>query len=133
MANYQTKPRQQVLGFLAKNPENLFTADELASALESEYGSEAPGKSTVYRLVGKLEREEQIRSIKPEGSRRTCYQLNQCHHHLHLQCSDCGQLIHMRENASSILTQLVLERTGFSVDEHHTVLYGRCEKCKGSV
>ena len=133
MANYQTKARQQVLGFLTQNPANIYTAEELAAALETEYGNEAPGKSTVYRLVGKLEQEQQIRSIKTEGSRRTAYRLNQCHHHLHLQCSDCGQLIHMRENASSMLTRLILDGTGFSVDEHHTVLYGRCEKCKGSV
>lgn len=133
MAKYQTKPRRMLLNFLAENPEQSYTAEELAAALSREYGPEAPGKSTVYRLVSKLAQEEQIRRSEPEGVHLSYYQINRCHDHLHLKCTDCGRLIHMQESASEQLLREILQSSGFAVNEHQTVIYGRCNGCKGSV
>ena len=133
MAGYQTKHRRQVLSFLAQNPEQSYSAEELAAALAIEYGGEVPGKSTVYRLVGKLAQEEQIRRFEPEGVHLSYYQINSCHDHLHLKCTDCGKLIHMKESASEQLLRKILQSNGFSVNEHQTVLSGRCNHCKGSI
>lgn len=133
MAEYQTKPRRLLLDFLAKNSDQSYTAEELAAALRAEYSDAAPGKSTVYRLVSKLSQEEQIRRTEPEGVHRSYYQINQCHDHLHLKCTDCGRLIHMQESASEQLLREILQTSGFSVNEHQTVLYGRCDSCKRSV
>ena len=133
MAGYQTKPRRQLLSFLAEQPECSYTAEELADALAARHGTEAPGKSTVYRLVAKLVREEQLKRFEPEGSRRSYYQIIGCtgHDHLHLKCTDCGRLIHMEESASAHLLRDILQENGFSVDEHKTVIFGRCNECLG--
>ncbi|MBQ6823106.1 MAG: transcriptional repressor [Clostridia bacterium] len=133
MAGYQTKPRMRMLEFLMAHPEESYTAEELTAAMETEYGSEAPGKSTVYRLVGKLAQEEQVRRFEKEGVHLSYYQINRCRDHLHLKCTDCGKLIHMKHSASAMLMQEILQSNGFSVNEHQTVLYGRCNNCKGSV
>lgn len=133
MAGYQTKPRRQLLSFLAEQPECSYTAEELADALAARHGAEAPGKSTVYRLVAKLVQEEQLKRFEPEGSHRSYYQIIGCtgHDHLHLKCTDCGRLIHMKESATAHLLRDILQENGFSVDEHKTVLFGRCNECLG--
>ncbi len=132
MAGYQTKPRRLLLEFLAENPERSYTAEELAQALSERHGAEAPGKSTVYRLVAKLVQEEQIKRFEPEDSHCSYYQIIGCsgHDHLHLKCTDCGRLIHMKESATEHLLRDILKDSGFSVDEHRTVLFGRCDQCK---
>ncbi len=132
MAGYQTKARKQLLEFLAENPDGSYTAEELAAALETAHGADAPGKSTVYRLVGKLVQEDQIRRFEPEGSHCFYYQIAGCgcQDHLHLKCTGCGRLIHMKESSSAHLLRDILMNSGFSVDEHRTVLFGRCNECK---
>ena len=132
MAGYQTKPRRQLLNFLAEQPDRSFTAEELAQALSERHGADAPGKSTVYRLVAKLVQEEQLKRFEPEGSHRSFYQIIGCegHDHLHLKCTDCGRLIHMKESASEHLLLDILRANGFSVDEHKTVIFGRCNECR---
>lgn len=132
MAGYQTKPRRQLLTFLAENPDKSYTAEEIAAALSERHGADAPGKSTVYRLVGKLLQEQEIRRFEPEGSHRSYYQRAGCtgHDHLHLKCTDCGRLIHMKETASARLQRAILLESGFAVDEHQTVIFGRCNACK---
>ncbi len=135
MAGYQTKPRRQLLSFLAENPDKSYTAEELTSALAERHGADAPGKSTVYRLVGKLLLEEQIKRFDREDGHRSYYQLTGCsgQDHLHLKCTDCGRLIHMKETASARLRREILQDSGFSVDEHQTVIFGRCNACKETV
>ncbi len=131
MAGYLTKPRRQVLNFLAEQPDQSYTAEEIAHALAERHGDEAPGKSTVYRLMGKLLQEEQVKRFEPEGSHRSYYQMMGCSHdHLHLKCTDCGRLIHMNEGTSAHLLQEILRANGFSVNEHQTVIFGRCKECE---
>ena len=65
MSVYQTKPRRLILCFLQQHPNRSYTAEELANALAAEYGAEeAPGKSTVYRLVSRLAQEDLIRRFE---------------------------------------------------------------------
>lgn len=125
MASYQTRPRTQLISFLKENPEKGYTAEELTQELSLRYGEDAPGKSTVYRLVNKLVQEQEIKRFE-EGYRLTGAT---CHNHLHLKCMDCGKLIHMKEQDSAPLLAGVLKRNGFSVDEYQTVLLGHCNQC----
>lgn len=132
MASYQTRPRGQLLSFLRENPEKGYTAEELAQELSSRYGGDAPGKSTVYRLVNKLVQEEEIKRFEEESEKRARYRLTgaTCHNHLHLKCLDCGKLIHMNEQDSTPLLKSILQQNGFSVDEYQTVLLGHCNFCQ---
>ncbi len=131
MVRYNTRQKSLLLAFLREHPDSSYTAEELAQGLLVAYGEEAPGKSTVYRLLSALAAEEQLRTFTKKGSRRSFYQINECdHEHLHLKCTDCGKLIHMEENNTHKLLRQILMQDEFAVDEHQTVLFGRCRECR---
>ena len=135
MKHYQTKQRQLILALLQENPQRSYSADELADALRQKYQSEAPGKSTVYRLLPRLAEEGMIRRFETDGSHCNYYQFmeHHCHEHLHLQCTDCGKLIHMNNEASRLLLQEINAGFQFWVDGHKTILYGRCGGCRKEI
>ncbi len=130
MANYQTRPLRLLMDHLSTHSETSYTVDELFDALLREYGASAPGKSTLYRLMTRLEKEKKIKRFEKEGSHRSHYQLISCtHNHLHLKCTDCGKLFHMEETSSKHLLEDVLNDAGFSIDQQQTVLLGKCAGC----
>ena len=123
-APYNTKQRSAVLSFFEDNAEGQFTIDELIEHL----GETAPGKSTVYRLVKKLEEDGELRRFTREGTTKAVYQLagaNCCSEHLHIKCVDCGLLIHLDHEAQDELTK----STGFVIDDSLSMLYGVCADC----
>ncbi len=128
MAHYSTRARRQIIEFLNTDPDRGYTAEELASALQRRYGEQAPGKSSVYRLLSQLAEEELLHRYEEEGSKRSCYRIagSHCHEHLHLKCLDCGKLMHMEEEQSAALLSEILKQSGFEVDEYRSVLFGRC-------
>ena len=133
MANYQTRPRRQILQYLKEHPEKGFTAEELACALQQQFKEDAPGKSTVYRLLGRMVREEALQRFEESGSKSARFRLpgQTCHEHLHLKCLDCGRLLHMEEETSEQLLKEIFKTNGFAVDEYRTILVGRCDSCAG--
>ncbi len=123
-ATYNTKQRSAVLSVFEENADAQFTIDELMASL----GEDAPGKSTVYRLVKKLEEEGTLRRFTREGTSKAVYQLagtHCCSEHLHIKCVDCGLLIHLDHDAQDELTK----STGFVIDDSLSMLYGRCADC----
>ncbi len=128
MAHYSTRARRQIIEFLNTTPDRGYTAEELAQALRQEYGDQAPGKSSVYRLLGKMAEEELLHRYEEEGAKRSTYRIagRHCHEHLHLKCLDCGRLMHMEEEQSAVLLQEILKKSGFAVDEYRSILVGRC-------
>ena len=133
MAEYITEQKTMLLTFLRSNHDEAFDVDELTAAMHAAYGSKAPGKSTVYRLITKLSEDGVVKKFAKTGSRRFVYQTvaeNDCHNHLHLKCLDCGRLIHLDEEISEELMDKVKKINDFSVDEDETVLLGKCAECK---
>ena len=121
---YNTKQRSAVLGFFEEHREEQFTIDELVSKL----GTSTIGKSTAYRLVGKLEEEGTLRRFTREGTSKAAYQLagaGCCSEHLHIKCIDCGLLVHLDHDAQDELTK----STGFVIDDGLSMLYGVCADC----
>ena len=53
LATYKTHQKEMLLEFLSKHPERQFSVEQLSAELES-FSEDAPGKSTVYRLIGQL-------------------------------------------------------------------------------
>ena len=61
------------------------------------------------------------------------YQLaggDECHHHLHLKCKQCGRLLHMDHAQSEKLIEDIYGANGFAVSEADTTLFGTCGACK---
>lgn len=127
MAEYNTEQKKILLNFLTENSENSYTMEEITAALGGNIG-----KSTVYRLMTHLVDEKKVR--KSAGSGRSfVYRVTadeHCRHHLHLQCKDCGRILHLDEATSDALLCSVKNAKDFSVSEEDTVLLGSCSGCK---
>lgn len=134
MAEYETRQRRILLDFLKNHPESGFSVEELYDNLASAYPSgKVPGKSTLYRLIGKLVEEGLVKRFSGGQGRLFAYQIvacESCDAHLHLKCTACGSLYHMDHAASERIMSEVLHRSNFSLDEKETVLFGVCKGCK---
>ena len=133
MAEYKTHQRKAVLNFLSEHGDVQYSIDELAQALAEKYGADAPGKSTVYRLINRLVEDGTVRRFEKNNSRQFVYQIaggEECHHHLHMKCLNCGKLLHMEHELSEELISLIYGDSDFAVDQEQTTLFGCCKECK---
>ncbi len=132
MANYNTEQKKILLNFLARNCENSYTIEEIVAALAAENPEKMPAKSTVYRLMNKLVEEKLVHRSAGERGRQFVYRstpAEDCRHHLHLQCVECGKVLHLDRDTSNALLCEVRAARGFNVSESDTVLLGRCALC----
>ncbi len=127
-AIYQTQQRKVLVDYLQQHKERQFTIEELM--IETQ---EAVPLSSMYRLMKKLTEEGVVRkSIRP-GERQYAYQIAEgdaCHHHLHLQCTGCGKVMHLSNETTKQAQKLMHGVDGFELDYEKTLLYGTCTDCK---
>ena len=61
MTGYQTQQRNLLVSFFESHPDEALTIDEITHKMRSEQGDAAPSRSTVYRTVADLERENYLK------------------------------------------------------------------------
>lgn len=130
---YQTQQRKILLSFLSSAHDRQFTIEEIIEELKGQGHNVA--QSSVYRLMKKLVDEGLVRRHSKEDSRQYVYQImksEECHSHLHLQCTECGKLVHLSHEATKEARQWMQGATGFELDQEKTYLYGKCTDCKKS-
>jgi Fur family ferric uptake transcriptional regulator len=136
LAEYDTKQKRALLGFLNEHPDGGFSVEELHAALTGAHPDEPiPGKSTLYRLIARLVSEGLVKRFSVGNGRQFAYQIvscRTCDAHLHMKCTSCGSLYHMDHAVSERIMAEVLRRSDFSLDEKETVLFGVCKECRGS-
>lgn len=125
MREYKTKPRQLLYNFLEKNPHKQFTAEEIVSSLE------AVSLSSVYRNISHMIKDGSVKRFQQKDKSGFLYQFvgEKCHEHLHLKCSNCGQILHIDENQTLELEEVVKNTFNFNLDKHSTILFGSCKEC----
>ena len=132
MATYNTHQKDMLLSFLKENKDTPMGIDELAQNIGLRY-PDAPGKSTIYRLIGQLVEKGTVKRFVKGNSRQFLYQLagsEECHSHLHLKCTECGKLLHMGHTLSEQLLSEILGESEFSVKVDSTTLFGSCKDCR---
>ena len=132
LATYKTHQKEMLLEFLSKHPERQFSVEQLSAELES-FSEDAPGKSTVYRLIGQLVDKGTVKRFVKGNSRQFLYQIaggDECHHHLHLKCTECGKLLHMGHKFSEQVLNEILGESEFAVKPDSTTLFGFCKDCQ---
>lgn len=132
MASYNTEQKKLLICFLKKHSDCAFSAEDIAKGMKIEFNENAPGKSTVYRLLQKLLVEGKVKRFEKSTGRQFFYQIidgSHCDRHLHLKCMSCGKLLHMSDDASQLVLNDVLKSNNFSVDREKTVLFGMCSQC----
>ena len=133
MAEYVTEQKKILQRILEENKDRAYTVDELVCIMKDSYGNDAPGKSTVYRLMTHLSEEGKVKKFARPDTRKAAYQIiigEHCDCHLHLKCLDCGKLLHLDEEISDKVLCAVMSNSDFSVSEEATVLFGKCGSCK---
>lgn len=129
LAEYRTRQKELLLGFLQTQQDRPLSVEEIFDGISCT--PDAPGKSTVYRLINRLCEEGEVKRF--EEGKRFFYQLaggEDCHHHLHLKCTGCGRLLHMDHAQSEKLIEAIYGEQGFTVSETETTLFGECGACR---
>ena len=133
MSSYNTEQKKMLLDFLERHHDSSYTLDEIVDGLRAAEGDNAPGRSTVYRLMTRLVDQKRVRRFSGEGSRSFLYRIiadDHCRNHLHLKCLGCGKILHLDHATSDSLLQKVKEIEGFSISEEDTLLFGNCAACR---
>lgn len=131
MAEYKTEQKRLLLDFLESNSDNSYTIDRIVEELRAK--DNAPGRSTVYRLMTKLVEEKKVHRFSDEGSRSFLYRIvadDHCRRHLHLKCLQCGKILHLDRATSDALLDRVRAVKDFAVNEEETLLFGNCAECR---
>lgn len=129
LSGYKTEQRKQLYAFLAKHPDEPYSAGEIAAALSTQ---SSISLSAVYRNLAVMADKGQIRRFIKEGSREALYQFihgESCQNSIHLTCTECGQTFHMSKPVADFMQDGLSKKDGFQIDKGRTVLYGVCKHC----
>ncbi len=88
--------------------------------------------ATVYRTM-KLLAECGLAVARHFGDGQTRYEpAVRRHHHDHLICTSCGDIVEFESERIEELQERVARRHGFEVEHHRLEIYGRCARCRGA-
>ncbi len=125
---YKTEQRKVLIDFFEHNKDKVFSASEIVDALKKDDIS----LSAVYRNLKDLENDGKVKKLAKAQSRVVYYQYvdcASCKGHIHLSCTNCGNIVHLPEQESEVLEKTILKNSHFNIDKSSTILYGVCEKC----
>ena len=123
---YKTQTRQLILDLIAKNPDRIFRASDIARQLPSV------SPSTIYRNLSRLEKSSVVQIVGAEENKELQYRYTgpgRCETKMHLVCKDCGKFFHLEGPALRILMHSVARLNGFQLDNQQSVLVGHCATC----
>lgn len=125
-----TPQRQIVLQVFLKQDNKHFSAEEVHKILrDQEYEI---GLATVYRTLDLLVELAILQKIEfGDGCSR--YELSKAtdgHHHHHLICLDCGEVIEFCDDLLEMLESAIEQKCGFQIADHEVKFFGHCAKCR---
>lgn len=128
---YHTKSKEAIMTYLDLQREHSFSAYDVNDYLR-ENGLHV-NLTTIYRNLDKLmERGEVIKykTAEDECCRYQCAKPHaQCYEHIHMQCRECGRILHMECHFMEEITKHLYEHHKFTLDCTGSVLMGLCEEC----
>lgn len=125
MSGYNTKQRDEILGFFNRHSGGCFTAKDIIRS-----GEVSVGEATVYRTLSRLAGQGVLKRFT-DGEEGASYKLGgeECSCHFHLKCESCGRVIHMDCGFMADMKRHIESSHGFIVDIGKTVIYGLCADC----
>lgn len=128
-----TTQRIAILEVLSNRPDEHLTAEEIYDCVKEMYPE--IGLATVYRTIQVLSDLKLIDNLNlNDGYIR--YEIGKVgqdkslHHHHHLICLECGQVLTFEDDLLEKLEEKIQESMGFTVENHDLKLYGICSSCK---
>ena len=129
---YRTKCKDAIMEYLEVNKEHSFSAYDVHEYMRSN-GIQI-NLTTIYRNLDKLTDSGEIMKYKTTEDECCKYQCVKphahCHEHIHMQCRQCGKVLHMECKFMEALTEHLYEHHKFSLECAGSVLTGLCEQCK---
>lgn len=122
---YRLTPQRQLVLEAVDTLEHATPDDILVEVRKTASGVNI---STVYRTLELLE-ELGLVSHAHLGHGAPTYHLADRHHHIHLVCRDCENVIEADVSVAQDFTAKLRETFGFDTDMKHFAIFGRCEKC----
>lgn len=130
--NYQTKQRTVILNFLTANAGETYDVDSLYDTLVKR--GEKVSRTTVYRMLKKLEEEKSIVSFFDASRKRTLFRFNPNpdagENQIHLQCTACGKVEHLDCSYLSSFEAHLQTEHHFKLSASKRVFSGICEDCE---
>jgi Fur family ferric uptake transcriptional regulator len=116
-----TSPRVKILRLLQLPINQHISADELYQKL-IEQGDEI-GVATVYRVLNQFDDAGIVTRHHFEGG-KSVFELANQHHHDHLVCLKCGEVIEFTDDLIEKQQNIIAERYGITLTHHSLYLYG---------
>ncbi len=122
---YRLTPQRQLVLEAVDRLEHA-TPDEILTEVRKTAGG--VNISTVYRTLELLE-ELGLVSHAHLGHGAPTYHLADRHHHIHLVCRDCTDVIEADLSVAAPFRETLQDMFGFDTDLKHFAIFGRCRKC----
>lgn len=120
-----TQPRLKVLRVFQDASQRHLSAEDVYKALLA--ADSEVGLATIYRVLLQLEQAGLLTRQSFEGD-KAVFELNEGHHHDHLVCLHCGQVVEFVDEAIEVRQHEVAKNRGFELQGHSLALYGFCSK-----
>ncbi|MEU7255760.1 transcriptional repressor [Streptomyces rimosus] len=122
---YRLTPQRQLVLEAVDKLEHA-TPDDILTEVRRTAGG--VNISTVYRTLELLE-ELKLVSHAHLGHGAPTYHLADRHHHIHLVCRDCTEVIEADLSVAEPFTATLRETFGFDTDLKHFAIFGCCAAC----
>ncbi len=130
-SSYNTASRGRILDYLKENKDRAVNVNDILKAM-TDSGNEV-NITTIYRYLEKLTECGQVMKYVAENGTRAVYQYvdenHHCEDHLHLQCVECGSIIHLDCHFMDEISEHVLMEHGFRIQCRNSIIYGVCDNC----
>lgn len=129
---YRTKSKDAIMEYLERNREHSFSAYDVNEYMR-ENGIQV-NLTTIYRNLDKLTESGRLMKYKTAEDEFCRYQCAkphaQCYEHLHMQCRECGKILHMECQFMDEITKHLYEHHQFALECTGSVLMGLCGECR---
>ncbi|QTD47407.1 Fur family transcriptional regulator [Ottowia testudinis] len=123
-----TAPRLRVLELIQSSAHRHLSAEEVYRLLLEKTPTTA-SLATVYRVLTQLEASGLLRRQVFDDT-RAVYECNDCEHHDHLVCVQCGKVEEFTEPKLESMQEAIADEYGFALRTHRLTLYGVCAACR---
>ena len=122
-----TLPRLRILQLLENSKQRHLSAEDVYKAL-LDIGEDV-GLATVYRVLTQFETAGLVIRHHFENG-LSVFELNEGHHHDHLLCVKCGQIVEFIDDTIEKRQHSIATKHGFEITDHCLYIYGICPKCQ---
>lgn len=128
-----TNQRISILEVLQARPEEHLTAEEIYDDVRKKYPD--IGLATVYRTIQLLSELNLIDKLNLDDGivRYEMGKTRQAHHHHHLICLNCGNVLSFEDDLLEALEERIRQTMEFQVVDHEVKLFGYCKKCRSAM